>query len=475
VLVRGGAGSFTIVSILDAEPDPARAYAVASDRLMVMALRCAGYTSGGEGRVSVHLVEVRDAIRPEDQRRLERLCQDSQRTALAAADVRASLLAPRTGEVWSTLGWMEARWYKQALTAPRREAEDLVPRSPTIAPRHPSTAPPALATRAASPWLTGGIIALTVAIFAVEGLAGVGNSPEPRSPTVDTLVALGGVSRELVVTQGQWWRLFTATLLHGGVAHLLLNGACLFFGGVVLETLFGRAWLGAIFILGALGGSLASITLNDPGMVSVGASGAIMGLLAAALVATFRLPPAQRPQLQWTMGRLLVPSLLPIATSRGGQPWFPPGRDTHRPRLAQQAALAAAALCTVILPSSWRVVASLGGPRRQVLGWAHADRACRAAGRREEHVCAGARPRARRACALGRSDRGCALPLRRRSRAADRTRGVRRRRRARRTAARGRPHGHHRRGELRRAWPADVARSRGPAKGPPPLDRGRLL
>jgi len=320
VLTRSTPGGFTIVAILDAEGDPARVFALETDRLVVMALRCTPYTGGAEGLVAVYLVEVRGAIRPEDQRRLERYGQESRMTALASAEVRVGILAPPARALWSTFGWLEARWYQQVLTGPRRDAEDLVPGSPAPVPFKPDAAAAGLpAPPPATPWLTGTILALTVLVFGAEGLAGVGNSPEPRVPTVDTLVAMGGVSWDLVVGQGQWWRLFTGTLLHAGVAHLLLNGVCLFLGGVVLETLFGRAWLGAIFVLGALGGSLASIAVNDPNMVSVGASGAIMGLLAAALVASYRVPLAQRPQLQVTLARVLVPSLLPIVTSRTGE------------------------------------------------------------------------------------------------------------------------------------------------------------
>ena len=57
----------------------------------------------------------------------------------------------------------------------------------------------------------------------------------------------------------------------------VLNGVGLFLGGVVLEGLLGRAWLGALFVIGALGGSIASVLINDPGTVSVGASGANHG------------------------------------------------------------------------------------------------------------------------------------------------------------------------------------------------------
>ena len=56
----------------------------------------------------------------------------------------------------------------------------------------------------------------------------------------------------------------------------------LLMAGLVLETVLGRAWTAALFFLEALGGSILSIALNPPTMVSVGASGASVAMLAAA-------------------------------------------------------------------------------------------------------------------------------------------------------------------------------------------------
>src|SRR6266704_2869316 len=115
------------------------------------------------------------------------------------------------------------------------------------------------------------------------------------------------------------FRLLTAAVLHGDAVHLLLNGVALYLAGHVLETLVGRAWFLALFLIGAVGGSLLSLAINPATMVSVGASGAIMCLLAAAYVCSFRFQAGgERMQIQMGLLQVLIPSLIPIAVSRTG-------------------------------------------------------------------------------------------------------------------------------------------------------------
>ena len=110
---------------------------------------------------------------------------------------------------------------------------------------------------------------------------------------VGTLFAMGGANSGAILNDGQWYRLLTAALLHADALHLLFNGVALGLAGYLLEALIGPAWLVVLFFLGALGGSLMGLAVNSAEVVSVGASGAVMGLLAAALVASLRLPRGQ--------------------------------------------------------------------------------------------------------------------------------------------------------------------------------------
>ncbi len=62
-----------------------------------------------------------------------------------------------------------------------------------------------------------------------------------------------------------------------------MNVVGLFIAGRKLEHLVGPAWFGAIYVVSALCGAFASLALNAPTLITVGASGAIMGLFAAML------------------------------------------------------------------------------------------------------------------------------------------------------------------------------------------------
>ena len=308
VLTYSDGMTFAILGIVDAERDPKRRVDLSADLLIDIGKACLQFTgrmNGAKLPVVIQIVEIRSGITAADK---ERLTSIHARRVLDKVHVQGFALAPESGQVWSTLtfGWLPERWFRRALTGPRRTAADLV------APAQAFTEAKGL------PWLTIGLLAVITALFVVELALGSRPGNTFLTPPMDTLIALGGASGALVFGQGEWWRLFTATLLHGGPIHLVLNGVGLYFGGVVLENLLGRAWLAALFVIGALGGSVASVLINDPDVVSVGASGAIMGLLAAAMVASYRLPPVHRAQIQIPLVQILVPSLIPIAVQRTG-------------------------------------------------------------------------------------------------------------------------------------------------------------
>jgi rhomboid protease GluP len=161
------------------------------------------------------------------------------------------------------------------------------------------------------PLLTVLMLAILVAIFAGE----LAYAPPENgmAPSLTTLVALGGLMRNLVVERHEWFRIFTAPLLHADPMHILFNGIAFFLSARALERLLGRLWLLTLFFLGAIGGSLASLALNPPNIVGIGASGAIMCLIAAAWITSYRNPPGSaRRALQMRMARMLIPSLLPL-------------------------------------------------------------------------------------------------------------------------------------------------------------------
>ncbi len=169
-------------------------------------------------------------------------------------------------------------------------------------------------SQADTPLMTYGFIGLFAVIFGAELFA----SGSFISPTGPTLVAFGGLSSGLN-QEGEYYRLISAAFLHGGYTHLILNCIAFFFGGLVLEVFLGRAWLFSLFILSALGGSFASLLINSPETLSVGASGGIMGLVAASFMISNRLPfGPEKTQIQMRTMYMLIPAVIPIFMQREG-------------------------------------------------------------------------------------------------------------------------------------------------------------
>ncbi len=87
----------------------------------------------------------------------------------------------------------------------------------------------------------------------------------------------------------QWWRLFTAMFLHGGLVHVGFNSWALYVLGREAEQLYGRLRFLVIYLLSGLAGSVLSMSISPQlGHISVGASGAIFGILGLLLAYYFR-------------------------------------------------------------------------------------------------------------------------------------------------------------------------------------------
>ncbi|KAJ4953396.1 hypothetical protein NE237_030228 [Protea cynaroides] len=101
-------------------------------------------------------------------------------------------------------------------------------------------------------------------------------------PSSSTLDNLGALDWNKVVHGHQGWRLVSCIWLHAGVIHLLVNMFSLLFIGIRLEQQFGFVRIGVIYLLSGVGGSVLSC-LFIRNSISVGASGALFGLLGAML------------------------------------------------------------------------------------------------------------------------------------------------------------------------------------------------
>jgi membrane associated rhomboid family serine protease len=85
------------------------------------------------------------------------------------------------------------------------------------------------------------------------------------------------------VANGDWWRLITSAFLHGSVLHIAFNMLALWWLGSPVELALGRARYLGLYVVSGLAGSAGAL-LADPHSVTVGASGAIFGLLGAGLI-----------------------------------------------------------------------------------------------------------------------------------------------------------------------------------------------
>ncbi|MEV6314146.1 rhomboid family intramembrane serine protease [Streptomyces sp. NPDC051776] len=101
---------------------------------------------------------------------------------------------------------------------------------------------------------------------------------------------------ELVgVAEGQWYRLLTAMFLHQQVMHIAFNMLSLWWLGPPLEAALGRVRFLALYLLSGLGGSALSFLLAAQNQPSLGASGAVFGLLGATAVLMRRMNYDMRP------------------------------------------------------------------------------------------------------------------------------------------------------------------------------------
>ena len=126
--------------------------------------------------------------------------------------------------------------------------------------------------------VTKALIALNVLVFLVN--LAQGSSLNQVSGTLFVRWALyipGGLD------QGEWYRLITAAFLHASLIHLAMNMLILWIVGAPVEQAIGRGRFLALYVVSGLAGSAGALLLS-PNAITVGASGAIFGILGAALV-----------------------------------------------------------------------------------------------------------------------------------------------------------------------------------------------
>ncbi|MGX1849011.1 rhomboid family intramembrane serine protease [Streptomyces sp. NBC_01456] len=163
-----------------------------------------------------------------------------------------------------------------------------------------ATAPRTIAggTITADPRLvTKVLLGLNVAVFIAVSVTGGALSPLVNHLDMIGLAAEPGRYQLVGVAEGEWYRLLTAMFLHQQIAHIAFNMLSLWWLGPPLEAALGRARFLALYLLAGLGGSALSYLLAAQNQPSLGASGAIFGLLGATAVLMRRLRYDMKPVL----------------------------------------------------------------------------------------------------------------------------------------------------------------------------------
>lgn len=128
------------------------------------------------------------------------------------------------------------------------------------------------------------ILALTIAYYLWTVLMGGGISRLISGPDGIALVLWGAnFSLLTLAEQTQQWRLVSHLFVHGGALHLAFNMWALWQVGRYIEAIYGSARMVFIYIVAGVAGGIASVALRPGLVISVGASGAILGLMGALI------------------------------------------------------------------------------------------------------------------------------------------------------------------------------------------------
>ncbi|MBI5331480.1 MAG: rhomboid family intramembrane serine protease [Betaproteobacteria bacterium] len=131
---------------------------------------------------------------------------------------------------------------------------------------------------ARAPWVVAALLLANLLVYLALGMSGAGWVTADPARLIEN-----GSNFAPYTLDGEPWRLFTAMFLHGGLLHLLVNLYTLYDLGRLAEKLFGRLGFLALYLLAGLAGGIASVWWN-PWVNSVGASGAIFGVMGGLLV-----------------------------------------------------------------------------------------------------------------------------------------------------------------------------------------------
>lgn len=167
-----------------------------------------------------------------------------------------------------------------------------------------------------TPLVTYTLIALNALVWLALFATGGNSSPLVDAVTLNPLgrcsagdrywVAAGpeacpalGASWYPGMADGAWWQLLTSAFAHVSIMHIGFNMLALYFLGPSLEQFLGRARFTGLYLFSAIAGSTVVYWLSDPSSSTLGASGAVFGLMGALFVAAYKLGRPVNDILMW--------------------------------------------------------------------------------------------------------------------------------------------------------------------------------
>ncbi len=173
-----------------------------------------------------------------------------------------------------------------------------------------------LRNTARRPEVTIALIAINVVVFLTEGSFTFSGQPAGKVYEEGALFgSIRGVPT-LGVAHGQWWRIVTSGFMHENLIHIGFNMYVLYILGQMLEPALGHLRFGVIYAVALLTGSFGAL-LVTPHSPTVGASGAVFGLMGAAAV---EMRARQIPIMQSGVGGLILINLV-ISFALPGISW----------------------------------------------------------------------------------------------------------------------------------------------------------
>ncbi len=147
--------------------------------------------------------------------------------------------------------------------------------------RRPTLSMRTLSTRSEQPFVTWALVGVNIVVYLITVAQGSGIN-SPGGDLFAKWVLFGPA-----VANGDWWRLITAAFLHANLLHIGLNMLGLVWLGAPVERYLGHVPYLALYIVSGLAGSAGAL-ITSPTGITVGASGAIFGILGAMLIIEYQ-------------------------------------------------------------------------------------------------------------------------------------------------------------------------------------------